>query len=52
MIKAVFSKVLLNSSLQMNQNGRNLEYRPGRHDVTVQDEIRGVWSIVIASEMK
>lgn len=26
----------------MDQNGRNLECRPGRHDTMVQDEIRGV----------
>lgn len=36
----------------MDQNGRNLECRPGRHDTMVQDEIRGVHSIVIRDEVE
>lgn len=36
----------------MDQNGRNLEYRPGRHDTMVQDEIRGIHSKVIRDEVE
>lgn len=39
MTTAVFSKVLLGSNVQ---NGRNMNYRLGRHDVKVQDQVRRV----------
>lgn len=42
MIKAVFSKVFLGNSVQNGSDGRNLEYKIGRHDTTAQDEIRRV----------
>ena len=50
MVRAVFSKVLLDSSLQNGSQWK--KYRPGSPEAIVQDEIRRVQSLMTALERK